>query len=93
MLTPWSHCTARAPPKYDMSLADHVQVCVDNSTMGRHPCKNPATGRHDYGLGVQSGDTAPDFSLARTDSPETYVRLHELMQSDKMVLLQFGAYT
>ena len=92
MLNPWSHCTAREPPDYELTPTDHVQVCVDGSVV-RPPCDNPETGRKDRGLGVVTGSVAPEFVLARVDAPDEYVRLADLVAKKKAVLIQFGAYT
>ena len=56
-------------------------------------CDNPATGKKDWGLGVQTGDIAPKFSLPSTRDPNVIVSLDDLLDEAPYVLLQFGAYT
>ena len=90
--TPWSRCTARAPPLYDLSPKDHVQVCAPGSST-RPPCHNNATGHKDFGLGVQTGAVAPEFTLPLTADPSKSISLSDLLESSPYVLLQFGAYT
>ena len=93
MLSPWASCTARSPPVYGLTPQDHVDVCAPHSTMGRRPCDNPATGRHDFGLGVSTGSDAPEFALPSMQQPADLVRLSALLQEKDFVMLQFGAYT
>ena len=91
-MPPWPSCTSRQPPEYGLSPSDHVIVCAPNSTV-RRPCDNPATGRKDWGLGVQTGSLAPDFELPSTKNASVLVRLRSLLEKKDWVLLQFGAYT
>ena len=92
-MVPWPGCEARAPPTYGLSVDDHVNVCAPGSAT-RPPCFNPETGRHDFGLGVQTGSVAPDFALAEVDAPDVVVHLRDLLKRKRQgVLLQFGAYT
>ena len=93
MQDPWASCTSRVPPLYGLSPSDHVHVCAPGSAT-RPPCDNPATGRRDLGLGVQTGAQAPDFALARTSDPATKVSLwRDLLTRKRAVIVQTGAYT
>ena len=90
---PWPHCTERVPPKYGLTPQDYVWLCQPDPKL-HQPCFNPATGKKDIGLGVQTGDVAPDFFLQRMKDPSTTIHLwRDLLTQKSAVLLQFGSYT
>ena len=91
-MVPWSGCTTRAPPIYDLSSTDYAQVCYDGSST-RLPCENPSTGKKDMGLGVRTGNVAPEFALPSIKDSSVMVKLSDLLNEAPYVLVQFGAYT
>lgn len=78
-----------------MSTSDFVDFCDPWGPRGPDACLNSRTRRHDLGLGVATGGTAPEFALTNVSDPEAPpVSLSSLLRaSAKGVFLQFGSYT
>lgn len=89
----WSDCTSRAPPEYGITSTDYIHIC--DGWSDPENCKRPGTKYHDLGLGVQAGDTAPQFSLPNaSDYAEgsPLVSLNSLLAAKpKGLFLQFGS--